>query len=276
MVGIQSFCFKISLFTYLRYAPSLITMEFVTVFFPLLEVYESKRDRKSTSAAIAEWEEGRHGVGSLQSVLLSNGSTDDAESQKKKSMLNMQALERALEFHARELLEFAATKQFTGENIVFLTRVRAWKERWNQAALVNTPMPTKTRTKLYEAAKEIFDRNISLYTSQFPVNLESRFYQDLDRIFGSNLPSIPGSIITPFTDLWEKSGRRDNTAGFEDITQLDDCGAKPDMYEEMQAMQHGFSGTVFDQAERSVKYMVFTNTWPRYLETLDSPRTSSS
>lgn len=251
-------------------------MEFVTVFFPLLEVYESNRDRKATLAAIAEWEEGRHASKSLQSVLLSNGSTNDTESQKRRDLHNMQALERALEFHARELLEFAATKQFTGENIVFLTRVRAWKERWNQAALAKTPIPHKTRTKLYEAGKEIFDRNISLHTSQFPVNLESRFYQDLESIFGSNVLRSPGSIITPFTELWEMTGRRDNKAAFEDITELDDLSTKSDSFMDMQAMRYDFDGTVFDQAERSVKYMVFTNTWSRYLEASTSPRTSSS
>lgn len=248
------------------------------MFFPLLEVYESNRDRKATLAAIAKWEEGRHVVGSLQSVLFSNGSTEETESQKKSDMFSMQALERALEFQARELLEFAATKQFTGENIVFLTRVRAWKERWNRAALANTVMPSKIKNKLYEAGKEIFDRNISLHTAQFPVNLESRFYHDLERIFGSNATSSPGSIITPFSELWDKTGRRDDKTGFEDITQLDDLSTKSvTTFVETQATLYGFDGSVFDQAERSVKYMVFTNTWSRYVEaSISSPRLSNS
>lgn len=253
-------------------------MEFVTVFFPLLEVYESKRDRKETLAAIAKWEEGRHQMGSLQSVQFSNGSTVDTESQKKSDMYSMQALERALEFQARELLEFAATKQFTGENIVFLTRVRAWKERWNRAAVPNTVMPSKIKTKLYEAGREIYDRNISLHTAQFPINLESRIYRDLELIFGSNIASSPGSIVTPFSELWETTGKKDDKVGFENITQLDDLSTKSNTnLVEVQATLYGFDSTVFDQAERSVKYMVFTNTWSRYVEaSTSSPRLSSS
>lgn len=248
-------------------------MEFVTIFFPLLGVYKSSRERKATSAAIVEWERKGHDLESLPSVLLQNVSKDDTERQSKSDMCNMQALERALEIHAKELLEFAATKQFTGENIVFLTRVRAWKVRWNRAALAKTPMPLEAKNKLYESGKEIFDRNISLYTSQFPVNLESKIYRQLEGIFGSNVSLSPSSIITPFTELWAATGKRESRAGFEDITRAED-DTKPGPFAETQATPYGFDGQVFDLAERSIKYMVFTNTWTRFLES--SSRISSA
>lgn len=248
-------------------------MEFVTIFFPLLGVYKSSRERKATSAAIIEWEKKGHDLESRPSVLLQNSSNEDTEHQSKNEKCNMQALERALEIHARELLEFAATKQFTGENIVFLTRVRAWKDRWNRAALAKTPMPLETKNKLYEAGKEIFDRNISLHTSQFPVNLESKIYSKLEGLFGSTVSSSPSSIITPFTELWAVTGQRESRAGFEDITRVDD-GTKPGPLAETLATLYAFDGQVFDLAERSIKYMVFTNTWARFLES--SSRNSSA
>lgn len=248
-------------------------MEFVTIFFPLLGVYKSNCERKATSAAIVEWEGKGHDLESLPPVLLQSSSKEDTERQSKSDMCNMQALERALELHARELLEFAATKQFTGENIVFLTRVRAWKERWNRAALAKTPLPLETKNKLYEAGKEIFDRNISLHTSQFPINLESKTYRKLEDIFGSNFSSSPSSIITPFTELWAATGQRESRAGFEDITRAED-DTKPGPFVETLATQYGFDGQVFDSAERSIKYMVFTNTWARFLES--SSRKSSA
>lgn len=232
------------------------------ILFPLLEIYQSKSDRKATAAAIADWETKGHDLDSLQSK---NGSTENADHPSKASLYNMTALERALEKNPRDLLEFAATKQFTGENIVFLTRVRAWKEHWVRAALVKSPMSLESKSRLYEAGKEIFDRNISLHTSQFPINLESKVYQDLASIFGSSAPSSLTSIISPFTELWEKTEMKNSKVGFEEIIRLDER-TKPGMSEETLATPYGFDGQVFDKAERSIKYMVFTNTWGRYLE----------
>ena len=240
-------------------------MEFVTIFFPLFEVYRSSRERKATSAAIDEWESKSHDLDSLQSILLRNASKYDRERQSKSEMYNMQALERALELNAKELLEFAATKQFTGENIVFLTRVRAWKERWNRVAMGKTPMSSETKIKLYAAGKELFDRNISLHTSQFPINLESKIYRNLEGMFGSRSTASPVSIITPFTEFWSATGKRESKAGFEDITRADDHD-KSGVFVETLTTPYGFDGQVFDQAERSIKYMVFTNTWARYLD----------
>lgn len=251
-------------------------MEFVTIFFPLFEVYRSSREQKATSAAIKEWETRSHDLDSLQSILLRNASKQESERQSKSELYNMQGLERALELNAKELLEFAATRQFTGENIVFLTRVRAWKERWNRVTLAKTPMSSETKSKLYAAGKELFDRNISLHTSQFPVNLESKIYRNLEDIFGSSLTASPVSIITPFTDFWGATGKREFKAGFEDFTRVDDDDKSGVFVETLTTLTtpYGFGGQVFDQAERSIKYMVFTNTWARYLDS--SIRSSTS
>lgn len=244
-------------------------MEFVTIFFTLLEVYRSSRERRAISAAIADWERRTHGFDSIQSSLLQHPSKSESDSERsqinKADLCNMQALERALESNPRDLLEFAATKQFTGENIVFLTRVRAWKERWNRATSAKTLISFDSKFKLYEAGKDLFDRNISLHTAQFPINLESKIYRSLEAIFGSNLPCEARSIITPFTEFLTAK-RESKAAGFEDITlsvAVDNSKASTD---KVLALPYGFDGDVFDLAERSIKYMVLTNTWARYLD----------
>lgn len=243
-------------------------MEFVTIFFTLLEVYRSSRERRAISAAIVDWERRTHGCDSVQSSLLQRASKSESESERSPSnkgdLCNMQALERALESNPRDLLQFAATKQFTGENIVFLTRVRAWKGRWSRANSAKTPMSLEAKSKLYEAARDLFDRNISLHTAQFPVNLESKIYRSLEAIFGSNLPCESRYIITPFTEFWTAK-RESKAAGFEDITlsPAEDSNASADR---ILALPYGFDGDVFDLAERSIKYMVLTNTWARYLD----------
>lgn len=252
---------------HVRYLPGLLVMEITTILFPLLDIYKSKRDRKATAAAIADWETSSHEFNTSQSTqsTQSKNVSENADYRGRSSMYNIAAMEKALEKNAPDLLEFAATKQFTGENIVFLTRVRAWKEQWVRAALVKDPMTPESKNRLYEAGKEIFDRNISLHTSQFPVNLESKVYQELESIFGSCVTSSLTAIITPFADLWEKADVKSSKAGFEEIIRLDER-TKPGVPDETLATPYGFDGQVFDSAERSVKYMVFTNTWGRYLE----------
>lgn len=253
-----------------RYAPGLFMMEFVTIFFTLLEVYRSNRERRAISAAIADWERRTHGFDSVQPSLLQPTSKSESESERSQSnkadLYNMQALERALQSNPGDLLEFAATKQFTGENIVFLTRVRAWKERWNRATSAKTAMSLEAKSKLYEAGRDLFDRNVSLHTAQFPVNLESKIYRSLEGIFGSNLPCEPRFVITPFTEFWTAK-RESKATGFEDITlsAAEDSKASADR---ILALPYGFDGDVFDLAERSVKYMVLTNTWARYLDSV--------
>ncbi len=254
-----------------RYLPGLLVMEITTILFPLMDVYKSKRDREATAAAIADWEKSGHGCDSLQSMKSKNGSTETADKPGKSALYTMTAMEKALDTNARDLLEFAATKQFTGENIVFLTRVRAWKDQWVRASSAKSPMSQESKSRLYEAAKEIFDRNISLHTSQFPVNLESKVYQDLETIFGSRVTSSLTSIITPFTDFWEKSDAKNHKAGFEQIIRMHER-PKPDASDDIMDPPYGFDGHVFDNAERSIKYMVFTNTWGRYLESSSSRR----
>lgn len=249
---------------HVRYLPGLLVMEITTVLFPLLEIYKSKRDRKATAAAIADWETSSHEFDSFRSVH-SKTVSENVDHQGRPSMYNIAAMEKALEKNAPELLEFAATKQFTGENIVFLTRVRAWKEQWVRAASVKNPMTLEAKSRLYQAGKEIFDRNISLHTSQFPINLESKVYQDLESIFGSRVTSSLTSIITPFADLWEKTEMKSSKAGFEEIIRLDER-TKPGGSDDTLSTPYGFDEQVFDSAERSIKYMVFTNTWGRYLE----------
>lgn len=252
----------------ISYAIGSFMMEFVTIFFPLLEVYKSSRERRAISAAIAEWENKNHDLDSVQSsVLQISTKFEGPERQNKANLCNMQALEKALESNARELLDFAAMKQFTGENIVFLTRVRTWKERWNRTTLAKTPMPLETKSRLYKSGKDLFDRNISLHTAQFPVNIESNIYRSLEGIFlGTDRSSPPWkSVIAPFAQSRTAITAAQRAAiGFED----DDSSKQPGVTETTLAIPFGFDGHVFDQAERSIKYMVLTNTWPRYL---DSP-----
>src|SRR5437773_5063836 len=110
-------------------------MESVSIFFPLVELYQSKKFRVTTEAAIDEWEKKRQDLGtagsSARTVYTSHTSST---TRKRPDMYSMQALEKCLATDPTELLRFAAMKEFTGENIVFLTQVRDWKVGWLRLA----------------------------------------------------------------------------------------------------------------------------------------------
>lgn len=187
-------------------------------------------------------------------------------------MYNMQSLEKALATNPRDLLHFAATKEFTGENIIFLTQVRDWKESWAVAGGEIGVMTMDTKRKLYNNAAAIFFNTVCLQTAQFPINIEGKIYSVLEHLFQSKNIPAPKVSATPFAD---------DATGFElpewsqQLSRLPSSTGHSLRDEEAAPMGYpfninsnipvGFDGTVFDRAEASVKYMVLTNTWVKYV-----------
>ena len=241
------------------FAPGLMMAEFVLIFFPLLEVYTSSKDRQTTASAIAEWERKRQNIESLHSGSMTQPSVSDTPSSRsrKSDMYSMQALERALESNHGQLLEYAATREFTGENIIFLTRVRDFKEQWTHSSKDKSSLDLTAQRQLFDTAANIFTENVCLHTAQFPINIESKIYFDLDAMFGKGL-SRPGTMmssddVTPFAD------RGGNPAKATTGTSLI-------YFEASLSTPEDFDDHVFDRAENSVKYMVLTNTWAKYID----------
>ncbi|KAI9697401.1 MAG: hypothetical protein M1836_004679 [Candelina mexicana] len=267
------------------FAPGLMVMEFVTLYFPLMEAFQNKGFQQSTLAAIEDWERKRTNIGgvdSLESESTARNSTvaDSTLSKKKNDMYSMQALEKALELNAAELLKFAAMKEFTGENIVFLTQVRDFKSSWDRSIKKGT-LDSDMKRHLYNIAYDIFAKNVSLQTSQFPVNIEGKIYFALETMF----PQVPGSpksenIATPFNDdvqlveseSWSgKFGGKVRPRYFETTSEehiVDRSSERP--------IPQSFDEHVFDRAEASVKYMVFTNTWVRFVDSQETRSVTSS
>lgn len=249
----------------LWFVPGLGAMEFVILFFPIIEIWEfKKRQRKAR-------EEPGH---------------------TKFTKYSIAALERALHHDIDRLEEFAATKDFTGENIIFLRRVESWKESWRLSETEAsgeklTPLALRAR---YDTAECIFRSLIHRESSAFPLNIEEEIYLPLSRVFGESnygsqkclpvhkLPSIPRAVA-PFTDgilasarktpesrcFWETQGRREseeqeyNGEGPPTPPRKNSVAREPPMH---------FDIHVFDRAEAAVKQMVLTNTWIRYVDSL--------
>lgn len=238
--------------------PGLEAMEFIILFFPIIEIWKFKKRQREAR------EEPGH---------------------TKFSKYSIAALEIALRDDIDRLEEFAATKDFTGENILFLKRVESWKENWklSEIKVRNGQIPPVVICSLYDAAEQIFNTLVHRESSGFPLNIEEDIYLPLDRVFGCSNPGsqecriankYPGAtkaIVAPFAD--------DMFAGVRQMPGFRGPGREHDYNDEIpptpprknsittappQNMPPmGFGASVFDRAEVAVKQMVLTNTWIR-------------
>lgn len=253
-------------------------MEFTTIFFPLWEAYQARYHRKITLSALDEWEKSRSQDSSLSSDSLKKGSVHPSETsterQQRRDMYSMESLEKTLSRDAGELLQFAATKEFTGENIIFLTQVRDWKQAWREAQTSSGTIKQSAKRKLFNTAAKIYYGSICLHTAQFPVNIESKIYFKLEQIFRGEGIEVQRSEVTPFADDFSPLVVEEHTINCpvqRTLKRMKD-GVKVTVEEALSdfSVPEGFDGAVFDMAERSVKYMVLTNTWIRWVHTSTS------
>lgn len=261
------------------YNPGICVMQAVALFFPLYEIYASKH------RGLRTW--------SRSEKTLQVSSDVDIESQIRESKYSLQAFEAALEKSPAELLEFAATREFTGENIIFLHSLNEFKASWNHALTNEELSAPEQRQKYFRVATEIYDRNVSLHTSQFPVNIESHIYHELDDVFGREVISS-SSVIAPFADDWSvstlaalnKASHKYKTNGKPSWPMtMGDGDLHPGMHRNASseyilsaranAVPDNFNVNIFDKAEHSVKQMVFSNTWPRYVDSWRQSRSST-
>lgn len=289
-------------------------MEVFAVGFPIFDVLKGNKLRKETLEAIENWEkrqaanlnDGSTTVnGSLNSPsAMSNTTTlkfnDDRTLRSKASfessksdMLTMTALENALRTNATPLLQFAALKDFSGENVSFLTHVADWRRYWFQPKASTADH----RRKQFIAATRIYAQFISLEFSEFPINISSKEMKRLYTIFeraaiilhrsqrGSTYSAFSDNA-TPFDNVQPNdkpemvSDSRSYNSESElhkPATNLDTLGRAnllaitrmQDMYREETLadieIPETFTELVFDFAEREIKYLVLTNTWPKFV-----------
>lgn len=249
-------------------------MEIIIIVFPIIEIYEFKKCQKKAQAAHQEAQFSKY---------------------------SLVALEMALRDDIERLEDFAATKDFSGENIIFLKRVENWKDRWRFFEN-NSPsgVTLNMQRDLFDSAKQIFHDCISHDTSPLPLNLDERVYSRLESIFGDPKPKPKGpvsrAVIAPFADdvVSAKEAERiaeDNVFFRTMIESREDDqpptpprkdsipNVKIDMRnmvglhpaaaallaynKRMIPLPRGFGKTVFDDCEAEIKGMVLENTWIR-------------
>ncbi|KAI9931366.1 hypothetical protein MW887_009941 [Aspergillus wentii] len=288
----------------LWFAPGIMAMEAVTVFFPCYELVVSKKQRNSMIEEIQGWAE-RKAAASNDTA---SGTALSSQSGlgRMDPLYSRRALDKCLAEDSRALLHFAASKEFSGENILFLNYVRDWKAAWITMNASQLHYDWKGdlqshRLHFFNIAVEIFAACVDLRLAEFPINIESRIYADLTNIFGEaafylgqhvskggraptykNLPKTYNQ-----TPLHKKMNSTVVMVDDEDTEAL--CLDKYPSDSDGQSIMHieprvpGFISIPaefdihsFDEAEKSIKTLVFTNTWPKFIESESSGDLSSN
>jgi hypothetical protein len=319
-------------------------MQFCTIFFPILEAYISRSHLRDIKA----WEAKKKAHYSSTTDYSSSTQTDSMLSLKRpnftirhpssganttisvhrREMYTMAALEKAITINAIPLLQFAATRDFTGENIVFLLQVRDWRASWTQWRRDgNGVVMGQARHHLFNLAVAIFAFSVDTKTAEFPINIDHKMRARLESVFGPSVSEMkksrplthnPHEDIAPFLNRIELDPTNikhmdppDARASYrysESVTDRDHTPPESQHHAlstyhsremilppspsnsppSLPSIPHpkaigmdgvgafaegtdpyatptGFDEEIFDEAEGAVKYMVLTNTWPKFI-----------
>ena len=238
-------------------------MQAVTIFCPIYESFRSNRLSQSTLATLRKWEDRNAWEGStLRSQSLNSGPSYDSEyslspeskNAKKHLLVTMAGLEHVLFNNPDPLLHFAATKDFTAENILFLIAVRDWRAAW----------ATQNRSTLFNQAVQIYAHSVSEKLAEFPINIEGPIRSRLDTTFGPAVAELTSNRANEACPFSEPGVALDPLRKVASTVPVREPRSEP----------QGFDGHVFDAAETSIKYLVFTNTWRKYVNSTNNLRLS--
>lgn len=268
------------------FLPGLMVMQFVSIFFPLLNVYQS-------------WKRQKVRDGDYPSLV--NAEFGQSTSRKNQDLYSMASFEMQLDKNIGPLLQWAAQKEFSAENIVFLRSVLDFKRKWELASK-RGPLSTSQESELYEEAALVFFTVVNPQTARFNINIDHRTYLALSDMFSGcayrptgDGTSCSGKSSQAVSDAcpWET-----NTLVADDRTLAGDgdksyplpggeitaaggsiissacstlgCPAE----EQPPSVPPTFDVHVFDKAYAIIKRDVFLNTWARYEARYAKPRPS--
>ena len=216
----------------------------------------------------------------------------------------MAALEKALLTNPIPVLQFAATKDFTGENIVFLIQIRDFHATWNRVSSDDNELTDEGRSHMFNVALEIYVSSVHQKTTEFPINIEHKIRRELDNVFetaaSQRIPYRDNSIVDPFKEksmddpfrpqslemvlprnvrnILERANSDEMDATFnndsredifpsrkEFVFEANPCVRPPVRKNKIANIMTGFDEHVFDEAEKSIKYLVLTNTWQKFV-----------
>ncbi|KAK3397531.1 hypothetical protein B0T20DRAFT_222564 [Sordaria brevicollis] len=317
---------------------SIIFMEIFTIFVPCWQVRKHNNLRQETLESIATWESkklrarnddsnaerrgsdnsgpalsptstkvGEHHFTSgvrdswkkLSKMEMGNATQPDLNNPTDDSVLTMSALEHVLEKNPEPLRQFSARRDFSGENIAFLTAVAEWKAALPPPFVRNrhNAEPDVVRQQFTKALR-IYAEFISTRDAEFPINIAWHELRKLEGIFERAARNMYGDInrggATPFAEVnWSGSNKPTNDSEVNIVSKSDSLAVSMTPMGEFKSAEtlplddppptahathprnaalyysgdipQTFDAAVFDAAQSSIKYLVLTNTWPKYV-----------
>ena len=287
------------------FAVSIFFIQCFTLLIPCYQVYRHHTLKTETLAVIADWEAKNKAFGSVDtdSTKINSPSQtsfkacDESEkgiirpksfksygnisvSSKKSQMYTMTALEHAIKWNPVTLQKFAALKDFSGENISFLTHLQAWKKTWakqdREKYSCKLPSEREAESRSDELLRGQFNRAIKLYAAfvsgehaEFPINIPSRTMRALDDLFANPADLLYGDTrsqstynsVAPFDELSKAAKHTD----IELLPHSSSDNLTPEEVWYWGDIPEWFGANVFDEAEAEIKYLVLTNTWPKFV-----------
>lgn len=174
------------------FAPGLMVMQVTSIVMPLLDIYRNNSYQHKRAPSIV----------STTSTLVSTITNSSTSSRKSKTLANnYDAFEHQLMHNMQPLFIFAATRDFTAENIQFLREVKDFKRKWqslgSSTGQSSSKMSSTQKRMMFEDAARIYFELISPSTSRCSINVNSRIYADLEQMFSSLTYEPPTEFPSP-------------------------------------------------------------------------------
>ncbi|KAG5978564.1 hypothetical protein E4U55_006059 [Claviceps digitariae] len=256
---------------------SIMVFEIFTVFVPAYLVIQSWAMVRRVNTSNTRWETASTtsstSAGSSTLVLDLKGFSTHSLSEKNKldlldedlgdRLLTMTALDYVLRDNPTPLQDFSAMHDFSGENVAFLTRAARFKASW-------PVMPAGEQVlDVYNEALGIYIDFISTRDAEFPLNLSSRECKAQEAMFEHAARAVMGdsaaNVATPFdieAPVWDPPASTPSSPDHHD------GGLVPiHQYHHQYTgrVPETFSLDVFDRIQSHIKYLVLTNTWPKFV-----------
>ncbi|KAF2641845.1 hypothetical protein P280DRAFT_286466 [Massarina eburnea CBS 473.64] len=254
------------------FLPSLVVCQQVLILIPLIEAFKTSNQREAPSSTAD--------TASLTSTspLPTEKRSESVLSKELKPKASMQSLEFSIEHQIEDLIEWTASREFTAENPIFLREARNFKKKWSELHTVTTAQ----RRQMHNEASLIFFTLVNPFTAETPINIEYKIFKKLQRQFEAMEydPYMPGSRSnTPSADPSSPTARENVVCPWESTlgrpASIESSNSISSTSSTRSIVPSEFTEDIFDAAFESIKYLVFTNTWPRYVEAELSNSSSS-
>ncbi|KAM6514262.1 hypothetical protein FALCPG4_015415 [Fusarium falciforme] len=257
-------------------AISIMVLEIFTIFLPCWEVIRYQTLRQEHLNSIVQWQ-----LKEASSSLSAWPKDGPTKSNPSEIILTMEALECVLWRNPGPLQQFSALRDLSGENIAFLGAVADWKT-WFPPALRNSDEfkineVQKLICEQFNSAVQIYSDFISSRSAKFQVHLSSQDLNRLQLIFEPSARTLCGNKhsvdpATPADSFAMTTKPKTSSASAHgsqpgimtrSINETDGMEDKTVCWDDV---PNGFDASIFDNAEASIKYFVWTNTWSKFVK----------